>query len=58
MANKRSTKGCVEIKVCIEDDCDLEIIKYQMKERAKDGKSYNKPDAASDLFMELLRARK
>lgn len=59
MANKRSVKGCVGILVCISEDADKEVIKYQASKVAKTGiAGYNKPEAASDLFMELLKKLK
>lgn len=55
MANKRAQKGCVGILICISEDADKEVIKYQASKVAKTGiKGYNKPEAASELFMELV----
>lgn len=59
MANKRAVQGCVEIKICVNDDLEKEIIKFQYAKKAKYGiKNYNKPDAAADLFMELIKNKK
>lgn len=58
MANKRTIPGCVEIKICADDYMDREIVKFQYAEKAKSGKkNYNKPEAAFDLFMKLLREK-
>lgn len=58
MANKRAVNGCVEIKICVSDDLDQRIIEYQLEKKLKEKiKIYNKPDAAVDLFMELLNKK-
>ena len=57
MANRRTDKTCVDIRICVDNDVDKAIIKYQAKRVAKDGLRYGKPEAASDLLKELLNTK-
>ncbi len=57
MANKRANKECLELRICIDNQTDIEIIKFQAHRVAKDGLRYRKDEAASDLFRELLNGR-
>lgn len=51
MPNKRVDKSCVEIRVCVENDLEKDIIKFQASQIAKTGnRSYWKPEAASDHY--------
>ena len=55
MANRKKSKEFVDIRVSIDMFTDTEIKKYQANRVAKDGADYKKWEAASDLFMELVK---
>lgn len=57
MANRRSDSLCVQIRICVSNDTETDIIKYQASQISKTGKrNYRKTEAASDYF-ELLSAK-
>jgi len=55
MANRRTDKNCVDVRICVDLETDTEIIKFQARKVAATGiKSYTKPEATADLLRELL----
>jgi len=58
MAGRKQSKDCVDIRICIDEETNKEIIKFQAKRVSKDGLDYKKWMAASDYFMELVQANK
>lgn len=54
MPNRRKDKDCVDIRICVRNEVDRAIIKYQGNRIARHGKPYKKTEAASDLFEQLL----
>jgi len=55
MANRKQDKECIDIRICIDQDAYKAVVKYQAARVAKDGISYQRWEAASDLFNELVR---
>ena len=59
MAKRRPDKDCWEIRVCIDRDTYKAINEYQSNVKMSDGlKPYFKSEAASDLFMELVKSNR
>jgi len=54
MANKRTDSLCTSIRICIDDNINNEIEKFQAKLRLKDSK-VRKPEAAERYFEMLYR---
>jgi len=56
MANKPVDKKCVDIRICADDEINTAVIKFQARKVAQTGLcNYTKPEAAADLYRELLR---
>lgn len=55
MAKRPKDKNCIDVRVCIDEFTNIEINKYQLRVKLKEYKTYNKTEAASDYFMELVK---
>lgn len=58
MPKRPAHKECIDVRICVDQETNQEINKYQARRIAKDGLSYQKFEAASDYFMELVKKDK
>lgn len=58
MGNRRANKDCIELRICIDNITEAEVIRYQANRVEKEGVHYKKGEAAADLFMDLVRKSK
>ena len=57
MAKRKAGKECVDLRICIDDDTYNEVKKYQGLKMAE-GIDYKRWEAASDLFMDLVKSNR